>query len=340
MAKLMTPELYDAIVAALAKGDRSQHKIARDLDTSQGQISRVARGVIKRPQANESAPNDGSEPGLPEPIVFDRNGIVVADSRDVSAYFEKRHADVLRAIDDLIEPLTNAKLRSLFFVPRTYLDSKGEERRAFEITKDGFALLGMGFTGGKALRFKIKYIDRYNAMEQALRMPVNGAGMDRAWLEDRFNRLESGMVGSDSRAAARDAAIRKEIPYILIRNSDYIAAHAGSAARTIMSRMRKTYGEGKAPPKEGHPRRSWTTCSHHPADPTPHPGGKRQGILLPPPGWTLTNSRIMTMRIGNITLNLTLKLTPAIRMDPLRPGMLRSRRGSMDSSRRPAIPRI
>lgn len=41
--------------------------------------------------------------------------------------------------------------------------------RAFNMTKDGFVLLAMGFTGREALRFKLAYIQRFNEMEEQLR---------------------------------------------------------------------------------------------------------------------------------------------------------------------------
>lgn len=94
---------------------------------------------------------------------------VRADSRDVAAAFEKNHRDVLRAIDSMIkqEPcLTPAQ-----FCAGVYsMEVTGrQQHRHFLMTRDGFALLAMGFTGQKALKWKLAYIEAFNRMEAALK---------------------------------------------------------------------------------------------------------------------------------------------------------------------------
>lgn len=60
-----------------------------------------------------------------------------------------------------------------WFKPCVYVIEKPlggvEERPLYELTKDGFTLLAMGFTDEKALAFKIAYIERFNRMEALLR---------------------------------------------------------------------------------------------------------------------------------------------------------------------------
>lgn len=76
-------------------------------------------------------------------------GVPVVSSRDVADRFEKRHADVLRDIDAILDP--NADLRSGgWFIETSYFDVQGQERRAFDLTRQGFTLLVMGWTGEKA----------------------------------------------------------------------------------------------------------------------------------------------------------------------------------------------
>ncbi len=59
------------------------------------------------------------------------------DSREVAEMVEKNHAHLLRDIKVYIEYLsTNPKLDSLdFFMESTYVDSKGEVRPNYQITK-------------------------------------------------------------------------------------------------------------------------------------------------------------------------------------------------------------
>lgn len=89
-----------------------------------------------------------------------------ANSRDVAEFFGKEHKNVLRDIAIL---LCDAPACALNFEPTsTTVDMpRGGARtaRAFDMTHDGFTLLAMGFTGKKALQFKLQYIEAFNRME-------------------------------------------------------------------------------------------------------------------------------------------------------------------------------
>lgn len=97
------------------------------------------------------------------------NGKAVTTSRKVAEVFEKKHCDVLRSIRELETP-ENFNERNFALVE--YVDQKGEKRPEYLITRDGFTLLAMGFTGKKAMQFKIAYIEAFNAMEEQLKQPA------------------------------------------------------------------------------------------------------------------------------------------------------------------------
>ncbi len=99
------------------------------------------------------------------PSVFVKDGAVYANSRDVAAFFEKRHADVLRAIRDV---QCSECFHRRNFAPCKIKDLTGESTSHYEMTKDGFAFLVLGFTGADAARFKEAYIAAFNAMEAEL----------------------------------------------------------------------------------------------------------------------------------------------------------------------------
>lgn len=99
------------------------------------------------------------------PAVFAKDGAVYANSRDVAAFFGKRHADVLRAIDGLE---CSSSFTERNFALSEYMDSTGRKLRSVDMTKDGFVFLVMGFTGQEAARFKEAYINAFNAMEKEL----------------------------------------------------------------------------------------------------------------------------------------------------------------------------
>lgn len=81
-------------------------------------------------------------------LVFNQNGAALTNSLLVAEKFGKRHADVIRSIDNMI--VADAKLRSLF-ISATYDDEQGKPRVMYIMNRDGFTLLAMGFTGKKAL---------------------------------------------------------------------------------------------------------------------------------------------------------------------------------------------
>jgi Rha family phage regulatory protein len=97
------------------------------------------------------------------------DGIAMVSSRTIAEIFEKRHDNVLRDINSLLkieETGKCAEFSRLNFKPSYYKDSQGKKQPEYLLTRDGFALLAMGFTGKRAMRFKIAYIERFNEMEQ------------------------------------------------------------------------------------------------------------------------------------------------------------------------------
>lgn len=91
--------------------------------------------------------------------------ILTANSRDVAEHFEKQHKDVLESIRNLTAE--NSATKSMFI--ETSFESRGKFYPQYELTRDGFSLLVMGFTGSKALEWKLKYIEAFNEMERELK---------------------------------------------------------------------------------------------------------------------------------------------------------------------------
>lgn len=101
------------------------------------------------------------------PTLQERDGRPMADSRDVAAFFGKDHKRVLQTIRELH---CSPEFRRHNFVPFKIKDIAGESTSHVEMTKNGFAFLAMGFTGAPAAVFKEAYIERFDAMEAALRV--------------------------------------------------------------------------------------------------------------------------------------------------------------------------
>lgn len=102
-----------------------------------------------------------------EDLIIIKENKVFATSRMVAAKFGKRHTDVIRSIKNL-EDVDGFNGRN--FASVDYLDEKGETRPEFIMTKDGFSFLVMGFTGKKAARFKIDFINAFNKAEEKLKV--------------------------------------------------------------------------------------------------------------------------------------------------------------------------
>ena len=94
------------------------------------------------------------------------DGQVVVSSRKIAEHFEKEHKHVLQSIREI---LTAEKSAVKFFSESSYLNERGKTNPEYLMNRDGFSLLVMGFTGKKALEWKIKYIQAFNAMEEELR---------------------------------------------------------------------------------------------------------------------------------------------------------------------------
>ena len=87
-------------------------------------------------------------------------------SLDVAETFGKAHDKVMRDIKELG---CSAEFNAANFGDIFYFDSMNRKQRACVMTRDGFTLLVMGYTGELAMKFKEAYIKQFNAMEAALR---------------------------------------------------------------------------------------------------------------------------------------------------------------------------
>lgn len=99
-------------------------------------------------------------------IVFYSNGKLVTDSLRVAEVFKKRHFHVIDAIKNI---LNSTEKSCQFYVSTTYTDEIGRELPMYIMDRDGYSFLAMGFTGKKAMKFKIDFIGAFNKMEAELR---------------------------------------------------------------------------------------------------------------------------------------------------------------------------
>jgi len=133
-------------------------------------------------QANNKTENFGLQ------VVNQR---IVVSSRIIAENFEKRHDNVLRDIANLDCPID---FKHLNFEESSYTNAQCKAQPEYLMTRDGFTLLAMGYTGKKAMEFKIKYIEAFNMMEARIKNDPVALGLPdfnnpiaaaRAWIDSQ-----------------------------------------------------------------------------------------------------------------------------------------------------------
>lgn len=93
------------------------------------------------------------------------NGEAFTTSLNVAEVFDKQHKHILAKIGEFPQDIFNGSNFRLV----EYKDKKGESRPYYKISKDGFVLLAMSFTGERFYKFKVAYINAFNAMADEIK---------------------------------------------------------------------------------------------------------------------------------------------------------------------------
>ena len=112
-------------------------------------------------------------PAQTQPEITIIDGHAVTTSIAIAEYFSKRHDDVLKKIRALdCSPEFHARNFAEMSIDVTVGNGAVRQTPAYQITRDGFAFLAMGFTGKRAAIFKEAYIEAFNRMEEALLLQI------------------------------------------------------------------------------------------------------------------------------------------------------------------------
>ena len=103
--------------------------------------------------------------GAPAPVLAVVNGVPTTTSTYVAEYFGKQHAHVLRDIRNLIS-LDADQLSNFGELTRQVHRDDGSVVKypEYRITEEGFMLLAMGFTGKKALSYKLAFVAEFKRL--------------------------------------------------------------------------------------------------------------------------------------------------------------------------------
>lgn len=152
---------------------------------------------------------------MSDELVITKNNQLVTDSKNVAEHFGKRHKNIIQNIENLTSAENSAnldKINSMFY-ESTAPDKYGREQKMYYMNRDGFSLLVMGFTGKKALEWKLKYIEAFNAIEKKVngfaKLPdfTNPVIAARAWADqlEARQKAEAQLVEMKPKAEFADA---------------------------------------------------------------------------------------------------------------------------------------
>ena len=99
-------------------------------------------------------------------LTTNQDGVVMTTTTEVAEIFGRQHKTIIRAVNNIE---CSEEFSRHNFVPSDYLDDRGKVQKCYNLTKDGFVFLAMGFNGKKAAQFKELYINEFNRMEAKLK---------------------------------------------------------------------------------------------------------------------------------------------------------------------------
>lgn len=138
-------------------------------------------------------------------LIQNRNNQPVTTSLKVADTFGKKHKNVMQSINNLVAE--NSAATNLFLIGS--YKNRGKEYPMFYMNKDGFTLLAMGFTGKKAMQFKMEYIDQFNKMETVIRennldsyMIADPVKRAEKWIEEQEKRKQLALENEEMKPKA------------------------------------------------------------------------------------------------------------------------------------------
>jgi Rha family phage regulatory protein len=145
-------------------------------------------------------------------VIQNKTGRDVTTSLIIAEIFGKEHSKVCR---DINEMACSPEFNNANFGCIEYLDVRGRKQDAYEITKDGFSFLVMGYTGAKAGEFKEKFIAEFNKREYLLKNDdyIIERAMDV--LRSRTRLLEAQLEAKGEQLRLQESVIKESAPKVM-----------------------------------------------------------------------------------------------------------------------------
>lgn len=148
---------------------------------------------------------------MAELVFQNSNGNDVTTSLLVAEVFGKEHSKVVRDIESLS---CSASFNAANFGVITYIDSRNREQTAYEMTKDGFSFLVMGYTGAKAGEFKERFINEFNRREALLKDDDYILMRSQQILQKRVENLQAENKRLEQQNALQEEQLRQSAPKV------------------------------------------------------------------------------------------------------------------------------
>lgn len=170
-------------------------------------------------------------------VIQNSKGNDVTTSLIVAQVFGKRHDNVLRDIESLS---CSEAFRLLNFEDTPYVNNQnGQTYRMYEMTKDGFSFLVMGYTGEKAGQFKERFINEFNKREQLLRSEDYILLRSQEILNNRVKLMEAKVAQLEEENELQSRQLKESAPKV-----EYFDKALSSVGTYTATQIAKEFGWG------------------------------------------------------------------------------------------------
>lgn len=168
---------------------------------------------------------------MTQPLIKIEQGKPVTTSVAVADYFDRQHNNVMRDIRNILAECSE-EFSLLNFEQRDYVNSRGQTQPCYYLTRSGFAMTALGFTGKKAIQFRLAYVQRFDEMEAKL-----AARKERQIREENARQLIL--------RSADEPLIRESVPVgVACRHLWFLGVHLTLTPGQLKGRLKRGELEG------------------------------------------------------------------------------------------------
>lgn len=168
-------------------------------------------------------------------LVIMKDRQAVTTSLNLAESFDKRHADVIRVIEEKISSTQNCVQYQNMFAEGEYKDKSGKSNKMYYMNRDGWTFIAVGFTGRKADSFKLKYIDAFNQMEEHIKEQLDTSNLSP---ELQFmNSVVQSLAKQEQETKRIENKVDSITEIVALNSTDW-----RKDSRTLISKMAKAQG--------------------------------------------------------------------------------------------------